>query len=270
MRINPYELHIDDPEYYDEIFTGPTKPREKWAWSAAMFGTNSSVFGTIPHGEHRMRRAPLNPFFSKKSVGNLEPMIKNVVDKLCTRLRGYQRAKEAVNLRYAFAALAMDVVTDYAFAKSTNCLDEPDFAPMWPDAIDSISKQTHFIKQFPWILPLMRLMPLWLVKQLNPHIMRMISFETVCIYSTSSNAAINGHVTGPNQASYSVHGREENGTADLDPSHHLSRAHSDKRSPTRREDAATPGPRRTRNRCSRSGHNNSLPQHRSLPHPRQS
>ena len=117
-------------------------------------------------------------------------MIENVVEKLCTRLRGYQATKEAVNLRHAFAALTMDVITDYAFAKSYNCLDEPDFAPIWPEAVDSISEQTHLNKQFPWVLPLMRLMPLWLVKQINPHIMRLISFQVVSIYSTTSNIAI--------------------------------------------------------------------------------
>ena len=202
MRINPYELHIDDPEYYDEIYTGPTKPRDKWAWSAYMFGTSSSVFNTVPHSEHRMRRAPLNPFFSKQSVAKLEPMIKNVVEKLCSRLSGFQRSKEAVNVRHAFAALTMDVITDYAYAQSYNCLDEPDFAPIWPEAVDSISEQTHINKQFPWILPLMRLIPLWLVKQLNPHIMRLISFQVVCLYSTSSNTAVNSHVTGLSQSSY--------------------------------------------------------------------
>ena len=186
MRINPYELHIDDPEYYNEIYTGPTNPRDKWAWSAYMFGTSSSVFNTVPHSEHRMRRAPLNPFFSKKSVVKLEPMIISVVEKLCARLKRFQLSEKAVNLRHAFAALTMDVITDYAFANPYNCLDEPDFAPVWPEAVDSISEQTHINKQFPWILPLMRLIPLWLVKRINPHIMRLISFQVVCINSTTS------------------------------------------------------------------------------------
>lgn len=180
VRINPYELHIDDPDYYDEVYTGPTKPRDKWAWSAAMFGNSSSHFGSVPHNEHRMRRAPLNPYFSKRSVAKLEPMIKSVVEKLCARLRGFQQSKEPVNLRHAFAALTMDVVTDYAFAKSTNCLDQPDFAPMWPEAVDSVSEQSHLNKQFPWLLPMMRLIPLWLVARLNPHIMRLIQLQIVC------------------------------------------------------------------------------------------
>ena len=169
-----------------------------------------------------MRRAPLNPFFSKKSVARLEPMIKSVVEKLCTRLRGFQKTKEPVNLRYAFAALTMDVVTDYAFAQSYNCLDEPDFSPIWPQAVDSISEQTHINKQLPWILPLMRLMPLWLVNRLNPHMMRLISFQIVRMNFATLTAVIDGHVTGFSQTSYDGHGREECEGPNLDTSNHIS------------------------------------------------
>ncbi|KIX97334.1 uncharacterized protein Z520_06786 [Fonsecaea multimorphosa CBS 102226] len=177
IRINPYEIHIDDPEYYDEIYTGPTKPRDKWAWSASMFGNSSSHFSSVPYSLHRMRRAPLNPFFSKKAVTQLEPTIKSLVEKLCTRLTGFQRTQEPVNLRFAFAGLTMDIITDYSFSNCYNCLDEPDFAPVWVQAVDSLSVQSHVNKQFPWMLSVMGLLPLWLIEKLNPHIMRMINFQ---------------------------------------------------------------------------------------------
>ncbi|KAK5124234.1 hypothetical protein LTR85_001937 [Meristemomyces frigidus] len=186
VRINPYELHINDPDYYDEIYTGPTKPRDKWAWSAAMFGNSSSHFGNslshfgaISHSQHRMLRAPLNPFFSKRSVMKLEPMITSKVQKLCERLQAFRDTREPVNLRYAFAAYIMDVVTEYAFGTSYECLEAPDFAPIWADAVDSVSEQSHMNKQFPWLLPIMRLMPLWLVERTSPHVMRLINFQIV-------------------------------------------------------------------------------------------
>ncbi len=82
-------------------------------------------------------------------------------------------------MRYAFAALTMDIVTDYSFANCYNCLDQPDFSPQWVEAVDSLSVNSHVNKQFPWMLSLFQPMPLWLIEWLNPHIMRMINFQIV-------------------------------------------------------------------------------------------
>jgi hypothetical protein len=47
VRINPYELHINDPEYYDELYSGGSKKRDKYAWAARLFGNSGSMLGTI-------------------------------------------------------------------------------------------------------------------------------------------------------------------------------------------------------------------------------
>lgn len=44
VRINPWELHINDPEYYDEIYAGGSKKREKWPYLCGQFGTPQYVF----------------------------------------------------------------------------------------------------------------------------------------------------------------------------------------------------------------------------------
>lgn len=69
-------------------------------------------------------------------------MVRDVVEHLCSRLEGFRHTQEPVNLRHAFAAVAMDVVTEYAFGTSYKCLDDPLFAPMWPEAVDSVSEQS--------------------------------------------------------------------------------------------------------------------------------
>lgn len=34
IRINPYEIHINDPYFYDELYvTGSKGKTDKWAWS---------------------------------------------------------------------------------------------------------------------------------------------------------------------------------------------------------------------------------------------
>ncbi|KAI9795009.1 MAG: hypothetical protein M1816_000029 [Peltula sp. TS41687] len=163
VRINPYELHINDADYYDEIYSGPTQKREKWAWSAKMFGANGSMFGTIPHELHRLRRAALSPYFSKKSVMLLEPTIRSTIEQLCTRFKEAQKAGTPVELTVAYAALTLDIITEYAFAKPYGALARPDFAPEWPKMIMDLSEASHILKQFGWLGPLMRAIPPWLI-----------------------------------------------------------------------------------------------------------
>lgn len=32
VRINPYEIHINDPDYIDEVYAGSSKRRDKYRW----------------------------------------------------------------------------------------------------------------------------------------------------------------------------------------------------------------------------------------------
>ena len=36
IRINPHEIHINDPEYIDELYAGASKMRDKYRWFGRM------------------------------------------------------------------------------------------------------------------------------------------------------------------------------------------------------------------------------------------
>ena len=121
----------------------------------------------------------MNPYFSKQSVNKLEPLIRQVVESLCRRFREARETGEPVNLGYAFAALAIDVITEYSFSKSYGCIDAPDFGHKWPDVMDGLSRAVHVNAQFGWLLPVMKMMPIWVVKAMNPDMMQLINFGIV-------------------------------------------------------------------------------------------
>ncbi|KAJ8062657.1 hypothetical protein OCU04_009179 [Sclerotinia nivalis] len=74
IRIGPNELHIDDPEYYNTLFSY-SGVRNKDPFYTAQFNTPDTGFGSVDHYVHRMRRSALNPFFSKASINRLSPML---------------------------------------------------------------------------------------------------------------------------------------------------------------------------------------------------
>lgn len=104
IRINPYELHVYTPEFYEKLYSGPGKRRHRWSWMTAQFGLPEAMFGTNDHDSHRIRRAAVNPFFSKGAVRKLQPVIDERLDALLARFRGFQASSEPVILDFAFAA----------------------------------------------------------------------------------------------------------------------------------------------------------------------
>jgi hypothetical protein len=127
-------------------------------------------------------------------VNKLEPAIWAVVENLCRRLREFRELKEPVNIGNAYAALAMDVISEYCFAKSYGCVDRPDFAPEWPKVINAVSAQSALNKQFPSILKLFKMMPESVVEKLNPEMMLIITFHKVGT-TISPQVMINGGLT---------------------------------------------------------------------------
>lgn len=84
-----------------------------------------------------------------------------------------------MNLIDAYAALTGDIITQYAFAKPYGFMDSPDFTPQWHKAWMSVSENGHMFKQFAWLEPTMRSMPVWLVKILSPQTMTLLNMQDV-------------------------------------------------------------------------------------------
>ncbi|KAL8793891.1 MAG: hypothetical protein Q9195_003510 [Heterodermia aff. obscurata] len=169
IRINPYEVHINDPDFYDEVYvSGSRRKTDQWSWTVPMFGTPNSILATIEHDVHRRRRNAYSNYFSKQAIRKYSDVIQAAVDKLCTKLEESRTTGKKINLMHAYTAMTGDVVTGYCFPQSYGLLDQPDFAPDYHDLWISILSGSHVLKQFPWIFPLMLSFPNWFVDRFLP------------------------------------------------------------------------------------------------------
>jgi cytochrome P450 len=103
-RINPYELHINDPAFFDSIYSND-KVASKWEWSARAFGLPNSMIETTDPETHRMRRGAMAPYFSMQKVIQLQPIVEDRVDVLMERLKEFRDSGKVLKLENAFAAL---------------------------------------------------------------------------------------------------------------------------------------------------------------------
>lgn len=156
-----------------------------------MFGPSSSTFSTLPHDHHRMRQRALLPFFSKRSVDQLEPTIQSIVDDLCVNMEKHHRAHKLINLYYAFSAVSTDVICHYAFGKRYHNVDKEDFGKEWYEMMSSPAQLTPILKQYGWIFYLLVATPQWLVKKTHRVFYNMLIVQKVQFYSLLHDIILN-------------------------------------------------------------------------------
>lgn len=169
VRITPHELHVADPNFYTEIYAGPTRRRDKDPRLVRLAGQPTSMFATVDHGLHSSRRAILNNYFSKKSIAGLEDMIQGKVQKLVKRLSIACDQGTIVKLDAASSALTADIISEYAHGVSLDYLDDVNFNNEVSDSILSLASVVHVLKFFPFLLDLSKFIPDEVLEKLWSH-----------------------------------------------------------------------------------------------------
>lgn len=159
VRVNPYEIHVNDPEFFNEIYASSSRPRNKYEWHSKSSTSQLSFAFTPEHSLHRLRREPLNAYFSKRSIMGLEPMIAQKVERLCVRLEQHRESGVPVNLSSAFTALTVDIISECCYADSFNYLDQDEFASEWRDTVMRRMRSMKLVSHLPIVMVLLRYIP---------------------------------------------------------------------------------------------------------------
>ena len=179
IRINPTELHISDPDFYDIVYSSSTPYAKVKAWRDR-FGIPFAVQSTVEHDVHHHRRLALNPYFSKKQINDFTPYIQERATQLCERLlREYKGTSKVVTLNDAWAAFATDVIMYYGFAWSYDFLSYPDFIAPFTNSIKELALSIHFAGHFPLFLKFLQSVPDSVVGIINPAMQPVFKFQNV-------------------------------------------------------------------------------------------
>jgi hypothetical protein len=179
VRINPHELHVSDPDWFEILYAGQPNPRDKWPPAAAMLGTNYGTFGTVDHTLHRKRRTAQSVFFSKRSITASESIIHKHLNRLCDYIE--ERRDEVLNLRVRFLAYTSDVLCDWAFGKSFDMQLDEASAAEFDATISAVATVAPFVKQFPWAIGYAFNLPLRIVRVVVPPLAKVLSMKHVRI-----------------------------------------------------------------------------------------
>ncbi|KAG7439121.1 cytochrome P450 [Guyanagaster necrorhizus] len=165
VRINPNELHFSNPQAYFSIYTSQVKFIKDPNFYFC-FAQDESSFGFTDLAVAKKRRDVLLPFFSRRSILQLEGIVQSKVDTLLFRLRQDYTGKP-VNLYAAFKSLTMDIITAFSYSHSFDALLSPDFSHPILLSLERAMPMMTTIRHFP-ILQLLYRLPESVTHHLDP------------------------------------------------------------------------------------------------------
>ncbi|PYI27674.1 cytochrome P450 [Aspergillus indologenus CBS 114.80] len=168
VRINPREVHVIDPDFYDEIYASGSRKRDKDPRFVPTFTLPTSMIATVGHDHHRFRRGLLANYFSRRSALELVPLVEERVLKLMDRLDGFRQSQRIARLDDAFAGFAADVITSHSYGQRFGFLEDETFRCNIRQAVGEITALSHYNLFFPRVVRVIEQVPLWLLAWLQP------------------------------------------------------------------------------------------------------
>jgi hypothetical protein len=179
VRITPNEVSLSDPENYETIYYVGSKYAKDPRYYDA-FGMEYASFTSCPNELHRLRRGPLNKFFSRAMVLELQSIVQEKADKLCALITRHSKAEEMLDIHHGCRAVSIDVITEYMFNKCYDLLDAPDLGTNFFELVRGIGPALWVFQQWPE-LSIMNGLPPWMLKKMSPPLAQILNLQEVCL-----------------------------------------------------------------------------------------
>ncbi|KAL4968170.1 cytochrome P450 [Aspergillus stella-maris] len=177
IRISPWELHIQDSEFYEVLYSA-TRSLDKPGGQVNRSVFPLSTFSTPGHALHRRRRSALNPLFSRRRIAEHQPNIQRLMDNLCDRLtREFLGKDKVLTVDKMWGCWTSDNVVEYSFERHYIFIEHPEFQSFFVEAIESFIDPVHVFTQFPWVTSLLISPPDCVVRFLQPRLRSVLDFK---------------------------------------------------------------------------------------------
>ena len=118
VRVTPNELHVNDPEFYDQLYNFSPDIDRPW-----------TTLNNLQHSQsfelHKRRRRALAPYFSKPAIIGLEEVISSNVEELCQRIYEAQGSQKPLSVTLLARCLTSEIISEYLTAKPYGFLADP-------------------------------------------------------------------------------------------------------------------------------------------------
>ncbi|KAK5629883.1 hypothetical protein RRF57_005598 [Xylaria bambusicola] len=164
VRLNPHEIHIRDPAFFDTLYAPNPTVRHKYPPSTEMAGLPFGTHGTVDHHTHKQRRMANSRMFSKRAVASAQSLIHGHIERLAQVFESKCGTDEPIDMQTTFLAYTTDVIYHYMFNIQAGYQNNPEAAKSWRHSMEAVAQATPFSKQFPWLNARLLTLPTWILQ----------------------------------------------------------------------------------------------------------
>ncbi|KAH9062299.1 putative cytochrome P450 [Lactarius vividus] len=176
VRISPNELHFAHPAAYNEIYNAQNKWDKDHKFYRA-FDVGEAFFAQSNYLKSKHSRGLVSNFFSRKSISELQHLIRGLLDQFCDRLKAQNSEGKSSDLYLGFQCFSADTITNFCFAASFDQLSFPEFRGDIVLGID-IAMDTVTLRKFSDVfIWLLRSFPHSLLARISPALKGLLTFR---------------------------------------------------------------------------------------------
>lgn len=179
-------MHVADSTFWNTLY-GPGRT-DKYDVFQHRQNIPRSIFATPESDLHKLRKAPLLPLFSKQRIYAFQPVIREKLDILCSRIDEYVASGKDFKINRALTAFSGDVITTYVFGEAYDHLQSPDFVETFHEPFMAASEAGHMANQFHSLWKVMESLPDSVVMATQPIVMPIIRLARVSTVLFPSNS----------------------------------------------------------------------------------
>lgn len=161
MRINPDELHCNDPLFTDEIYASGSRKRDKWQHQINTGGAGPvsvTGFSTVPHELHRVRAGAVSRYFSRQQMLRLEGEVHEFAQRVADKM--LRDSGRPFDVKQAFNCFTADIISQYAFGESMGFIDQEGWEPNFATWVSSFFQSAYMMRHVTPVRALARFAPL--------------------------------------------------------------------------------------------------------------
>ncbi|OTA98483.1 hypothetical protein M426DRAFT_109717 [Hypoxylon sp. CI-4A] len=160
IRVSPDRVHVNDPEFFHEVYSSGSKYMKDPAFFQTSGGIAEALPAIVDVEYHRRRRKMVNNLFSVKSMEALSHIVLKVVQNALQKAKEHHDARKALDIQRLYTGITIDTIMKVLCDRSLNLIDAKEEEPPFLATLRTFSESFFLLKHFPILI--------WLASQIPP------------------------------------------------------------------------------------------------------